>query len=100
MFLNKKRKPKDGDGYSALLLSLIRKGYIELQRIDPNKDWKTNNMQLIVLYNPLAGKTINTSPTPTIAVELKPIEEKTGIPNQTTVSVTPPVERYNIYGKS
>lgn len=99
VFLNKKRKPKDGDGYSALLLSLIRKGYIELQRIDPNKDWKTNNMQLNVLYNPLAGKTINTSPTPTIAVESKPIEEKTGIPNQTTVSVTPPVERYNIYGK-
>ena len=41
-----------GDSYSALMLNLIRKGYIELQKIDNNKDWIFSNITINVLYNP------------------------------------------------
>ncbi|MBR4110516.1 MAG: DUF2207 domain-containing protein [Clostridia bacterium] len=36
------------DGYSGLLLSLIRKKYISLEKIDINKDWTLKNTKLII----------------------------------------------------
>ena len=41
-----------GDSYSALLLNLVRKGYIELTKLDPTKNWDTNNISIDVLYKP------------------------------------------------
>ena len=36
------------DGYSGILLSLIRKKYISVERIDMTKDWTPNNTKLII----------------------------------------------------
>lgn len=52
VFCKNNHKVDVGDSYSALLLNLVRKGYIELQRIDESKDWVTNNILLKVLYDP------------------------------------------------
>lgn len=53
VFIKGKRPENiDGHGYSALLLSLVRKGYIELVKIDHNKDWDNKNIKINILYNP------------------------------------------------
>lgn len=39
------------DGYSGTLLSLIRKKYVSLEKIDMTKEWTPNNIQLIVNQN-------------------------------------------------
>lgn len=48
----KKKKVDIGDAYSAIMLSLVRKGYIELERINPTSDWSQNNILIKVLYRP------------------------------------------------
>lgn len=52
-----KHKPKKAteDGYAAIMLSLIRKGYIELEKINPNRNWNSYNVKIIVKHkqNPL-----------------------------------------------
>lgn len=48
-----KDKPKDiPESYAALMLSLVRKGYIELDRIDDNGDWVSSNVKIIVKHRP------------------------------------------------
>ena len=49
-FCKKRPHKTDSDGYSALMLSLVRKGYIELEKIDPNGDWLSNNVNIVVKY--------------------------------------------------
>jgi len=46
-----KHKPTDGtkDGYSAILLDLVRKGYIELDRIKQSRGWISNNIKIKIL---------------------------------------------------
>ena len=39
-----------GDSLSALMMSLARKDYIELLKIDQNKDWTFDNIKIKVLY--------------------------------------------------
>ena len=39
------------DSYSALMLNLIRKEYIELQKINSSKDWTFNNITINILYD-------------------------------------------------
>lgn len=39
--------------YSAIMLSLVRKGYIELDRIDDTDDWTYNNIKIIIKYTPV-----------------------------------------------
>ena len=51
-FIKHNNKVDIGDAYSALLLSLVRKKYIELDLIDKNKDWKFNNINIKILYVP------------------------------------------------
>ena len=46
-------------GYSAILLSLARKNYIELEKIKPEKNWDLSNGKIVVKYNP-------TPPTPPV----------------------------------
>lgn len=48
----KKKKVDIGDAYSAIMLSLVRKGYVELERIDPTRDWNQYNIIIKVLYKP------------------------------------------------
>lgn len=94
-------KVKDSDGYSSLMLSLVRKGYIELQRIDDTKDWTSKNIILKILYRPsqIAGtnfyrtgledvlSAINSSKT-------TPLNNQKELPKEPTI-----LELYNIYGK-
>jgi Predicted membrane protein len=39
-------------GYSAVLLSLARKDYIEVEKIRPEKNWDLANEKIVVKYNP------------------------------------------------
>lgn len=47
------------NGYAAILLSLVRKKYIELRKINENKDWKPNNVNIVVLHNSESSYTGN-----------------------------------------
>ena len=51
-FCKHQTRKTDSDGYSSILLSLVRKGYIELARIDNLQDWTSNNVKIIVKYKP------------------------------------------------
>ena len=44
----KRQKQVIQDGYSALMLSLVRKDYLELERINPNRGWTNNNVKIII----------------------------------------------------
>ena len=52
VFCKHKSRKSDADGYSSIMLSLVRKGYIKLDKIDATKDWVKNNVKIIVLYKP------------------------------------------------
>ncbi len=88
VFSKQKHKIDMGDCYSALLLNLVRKGYIELQKIDETKNWTTNNILLKILYRPnkATENTLSNTTEPSVIT-----------PNISTV--TPETERYNINGK-
>lgn len=47
-FCKGKSRKKDADIYSAILLSLVRKGYIELNRINNDGKWTSDNVKIIV----------------------------------------------------
>lgn len=53
VFSKDKKQKNNQDGYSALMLSLVRKGYIELVKRDPNKNWISSNINIVVKYNPV-----------------------------------------------
>lgn len=66
VFSKQKHKVDVGDTYSALMLNLVRKGYIELEKIDNNKDWTFNNILLKILYTPsLINQFNSTNPSAT-----------------------------------
>ena len=47
------------DGYAAVMLSLVRKGYIELEKINNDKDWESrNNVKIVVKYKPIQQQTL------------------------------------------
>ena len=46
----KDKTPKDAEGYSAIILSLVRKGYIELDRISDKLDWTFENVKIIITH--------------------------------------------------
>lgn len=52
VFCKDKKKVDIGDSYAAMLLNLIRAGYLEVQKIDGNKDWDQKNILLKILYTP------------------------------------------------
>ena len=87
VFSKQKHKIDMGDCYSALLLNLVRKGYIELQKIDETKNWTTNNILLKILYRPNE----TTENTLSNTTELSVITPKPSVAAET--------ERYNINGK-
>ncbi len=63
VFTKLKQEQDIGDSYSALLLNLVRKGYIEITRIDQTKDWSPKNIILNVLYKPEHFYTTGTTQT-------------------------------------
>jgi uncharacterized membrane protein YgcG len=47
-FCKSNKKSKVDDGFSAAMLSLIHKGYIDMERINLGGDWKHKNMKIVV----------------------------------------------------
>lgn len=52
VFCKDKASKNTEEEYAAILLSLARKGYIELVKISDHIDWETNNIKLIVKHKP------------------------------------------------
>ena len=52
VFSKSKKKPDEGDAYAAILLNLVRKEYIELQKINPTGQWDFDNILIKLLYIP------------------------------------------------
>ena len=52
VFSKDKIQSDDTNGYSAIMLSLVRKGYIELQRMSEIGGWDSNNIKIVVKYKP------------------------------------------------
>ena len=58
-FCKDEKQKEIKDGYSALMLSLLRKGYIEITKIDEYKDWLPNNTLITIKHNPLKNNLVN-----------------------------------------
>lgn len=54
LVFSKHKAPKNTDIYAALMLSLVRKKYIVLEKIDEEKDWDIGNIEIIIKYKPIA----------------------------------------------
>lgn len=64
VFCKSSKKASDNDGYSAILLSLVRKKYINIVKVDQNKDWSTRNTNIILNYDGIKiSNMINTNNT-------------------------------------
>ena len=51
-FCKDNKKKDNEDVYAAILLSLVRKGYVAIQKIDESREWVANNVKLKILYRP------------------------------------------------
>ena len=51
-FCKQHSRKTDSDGYASIMLSLVRKGYIELAKMDNLQDWTSNNVKIVVKYKP------------------------------------------------
>lgn len=66
VFSKHKEKKNDANGYSAICLSLVRKGYIELVRINDKKGWILSNIKILIKYKPAPAPVISPTPAPEI----------------------------------
>ena len=116
LVFTKLNKEQDiGDSYSAILLNLVRKGYIELTKIDASKDWTTRNISINVLYKPehfyTTGNQTTTNNTTTISsfvytfvsnngtITKKYNQIPTAVDHQNAMQQTSDNIRYNKKGK-
>ena len=54
LVFSKNKMPKDVDeSYAAIMLSLVRKKYIELAQITPGTNWNFHNVKIIIKYKPM-----------------------------------------------
>jgi len=53
VFCKHKSKEDIQDGYAAVMLSLVRKGYVELDKIKSLGDWDADNVKIIVKHKPM-----------------------------------------------
>ena len=51
-FCKDNKKKDNEDVYAAILLSLVRKGYVAVQKIDESREWVANNVKIQILYRP------------------------------------------------
>lgn len=52
VFCKDKSSKEIEDEYASILLSLARKGYVELKKVSETEDWKLNNVKLVIKYKP------------------------------------------------
>lgn len=74
---DKKIKDKQ-DVYAAILLSLVRKKYVQIDKISPDLDWVNSNVRITVLYTPpvIKPKFIDPFMTSQSFIEEQPIQEE------------------------
>ena len=72
----KKEKKLYSDIYSAIILSLVRKGYIELNRINPVGNWIFSNIKISIKYTPGSITTNNIFNNAVLAEPLTPTEQR------------------------
>ena len=53
-FIKNTKKKDNEDVFAAILLSLVRKRYVELEKIDPHHEWVSNNVKIHIKYRPNA----------------------------------------------
>lgn len=53
VFCKHNKKQDIQDGYAAVLLSLTQKGYLELVKINPDRDWAFNNTKIVLRHRPV-----------------------------------------------
>lgn len=53
VFCKENNNKADEHSYSAILMSLVRKKYIELVKINENKEWVSRNIKIVVLHKPI-----------------------------------------------
>lgn len=58
LFSKQNHKVDMGDIYASIMLNLVRKGYIELERIDNTKAWNPNNIVIKILYDQFTSENI------------------------------------------
>lgn len=51
-FCRDKKQKDSGDKYAAIILSLARKNYIELRKVNQNKNWLASNVEIAIKYKP------------------------------------------------
>lgn len=62
-FIKDKTNRDMKDIYAALLLSLARKKYVELIKVNPSQDWTAKNTKIIIKHEPIEStQTINSTP--------------------------------------
>lgn len=91
-FCKKNKKIDMSDVYSAIMLNLVRKGYIELTKIVDYKNWTPDNININILYIPTLinnGYVLN----PQVTNQTNLIDQNLNI-NQTIIQ-----EKYNKNGK-
>ena len=91
LVFSKDKLPKNLDGYAALMLSLVRKGYIELEQIDRFKDFTSHNIRIVIKYNPSPiVETLFSEP----ALELEQPEQSNMQEHKELEPLTPTEEQY------
>ena len=74
---DKKRKDRSGDVYSAIILSLVRKKYIEFVKVNEFKDWTFSNVKVLLKHIPVKPtELLSEQPLETVEVvkeELEPL---------------------------
>ena len=58
VYCKHKKKDDIGDGYSAAMLSLVYKGYIELLKVNPTKNWSSNNIKIVIKHQPVLNQPV------------------------------------------
>ena len=51
-FIKNPKKKDNEDVFAAILLSLVRKRYVELEKIAPHHEWVSNNVKIHIKYKP------------------------------------------------
>ena len=81
VFCKHKSKLSVNNGYSAIMLSLARKGYIELKKILNSEDWAFENVKIVVKHMPIQPEMHNDGNVQPVQLQGETPNEQQPIPN-------------------